>query len=288
MKRQILLLTTGQCEWRGLPPFLAAAFADRSDVSCESVGDVYTSFTSEEIQIAQLSIPTNGTRGPVEKLAKALLSVPLDYYDCSLALAVDDLELVNAGQAGQVYSFFRSAVVSEIARLKLDEREKQLVRKRCSFHLLAPMVEGYFFADSSAVSRACQEAGGSPSQPWSTTSSPTLEDFATTDTLFVDRITSPDRSKQDRKGNKDIAWCSSDRERHPKRYIQFLCRAASHGYREGRGGVAALSQLDARKVVAAKAPLMSNMLADIEDCLGLSPGLGIGGAPPVPGVIRNL
>jgi hypothetical protein len=172
-------------------------------------------------------------------------------------------------------------------RAPLTHEELERLRDRCSFHLLAPMVEAYFFGDPSAIARALSTASAPSTTTWCTCGL-SVEQFATSDPPYVDYAASPTLSKAERAGDKSLAWRAAERELHPKHYLQFLCRAGPLGYREGKAGVAALSKLAFPQVVAAGAPLPSEMLADIEDGLGLTPMLGAGAPAQHPGVLRNL
>lgn len=285
MTQHVLLLLTGMCEHTGLPRALRAAFSSRADVTFRTHGDVYTSFTSEAVPVGALRAQSSSKgRGPVDKLACALLDAGLTQR-CDLAIAVDDLELVNVGHEADVRELFRDALEREAAGL--THAELQRVAQRCSFHLLAPMVEAYFFGEHDAVERALQNAGAPQGTTWSTSGS-SVEDFATSDAVYCDRSTSPDLPKVERKGDKGLAWRSANRERHPKHYVEFLCRDTLLGYREGRAGVAALEKLDLPQVLAGGAPLLAELLADVEDALGLPAVLGAGAGPRAPGVLRNL
>jgi hypothetical protein len=287
-KRRVLLLLTGTCERRGLPRALDAAFAHRVDVQFEFYGE-HQSFTSESVPIASILQQVNpAERGPVDKLASALLDAGLE-RGCDLAIAVDDLELINAGRAREVRALFRAAVDREVAKFALTSVERERIAARCSFHLLAPMVEAYFFGERDAVQRALDHANAPAGIAW-TTSSPSIETFRASDQTYADRVASPDLRKPERDGDKALAWRAANREAHPKHYMEFLCRHAPLGYREGKAGVAALEKLDFASVLAAPggAPLLAELLADLEDGLGLPSVLGSGAPPRVPGVLRNL
>lgn len=286
MTKRVLLLLTGTCEQRGLPPALEAAFAG-VDVTFELYGE-YQSFTSDSVPIADIIEQSSDVdRGPVDKLASALIDAGRE-RGCDLAIAVDDLELVNVGRASDVRALFRSAFVREAARGEsLTTVERARLAARCSFHILAPMVEAYFFGEPAAIDRAFHSAKAPAGTTWTTTS-PSVEAFLTSDAGYTDRVTSPDLPKTERHGDKTLAWRAANREKHPKHYMEFLCRNAPLGYREGRAGVAALEKLDFPRVLAGGAPHLAELLADLEDGLGLPSVLGAGVPPRAAGVLRNL
>lgn len=284
--RRVHLLLTGVCERNGLPDALARLFAPRVDVQFVSAGE-FDSFTSGEISVRDLGrVDAHSVHldGPVDKLARALVRNVLE-GECDLVVAIDDLELVNENGVEDVRGFFRAAVEREIdGKLTISQQER--LAKRASFHLLAPMVEAYFYGETDAIGRALDEAGVDPWPAWSIACTD-LEKFATTDAEFLDREKYPDLSKEQRR-KKSLAWRTADRQRHPKRYLEYLCRDGSLGYREGRSGVAALRGLAFEQVSKMGVPLLRQMLADVEEALELDPVLGEGVPPRAARVLRNL
>ncbi len=110
------------------------------------------------------------------------------------------------------------------------ERSAALVRERCSFHLLAPMIEAYFFGEPAALTRA-----GATRAAQVDGKTRDLEEFLTADADF---LAPPDGG---------AVWARPERARHPKCYLQFLCDPTGtqrRAYRETKEGVAALRALD--------------------------------------------
>lgn len=285
MTLRVGLLLTGRCERDGMPTALTNAFGEHADVTFEAIGDDLHSFTSEDITAKVLAgQKANGATGPVEKLATALVSAVFE-RTWDLVIAIDDLELCNTGRAQEVRAFFKDAVTRELDRIHATPAERLRVAGEASFHLLAPMVEAYFFGEDAAVERAVSTAGVSPLPTWSMDGG-SLEAFHTSDVVYLDEASEPE--VDDGRARKTVAWRTSDRAGHPKRYIEFLCRTSPHGYREGKSGVAALRTLDFQAVLAAGAPLFAMLLEDIQEALGLKPRVYPSDGPILRGkVLRN-
>ena len=143
------------------------------------------------------------------------------------AFAVEDLELVNDAQPDLVLQLFRDTVRRYIKKNWKFEIDRTLseVRERCSFHLVRPMTEAYFFGEPAAVNRA--GAILPPQLPIALD----LEQFITTDLVYSNLPSS-----------EQIADMPL-RLRHPKHYLRYLCDPTlvakwSSQYRETHGGVA--------------------------------------------------
>src|SRR5262249_49813292 len=96
------------------------------------------------------------------------------------AFVVEDLELKNDNQPDLVLGLFRDTVDRYI-RATWPQTSGPVyaeVRERCSFHLLRPMVEAYFFGDPTALVRA-----GAVRQP-QLPPDLDLEQFSTVDAPF--------------------------------------------------------------------------------------------------------
>jgi hypothetical protein len=149
---QVSVFVTGKCE-EAIGDALHALFPDLA-VTVQPRRDGFTSAALGESPILD-------PRSNLRKLAAALVaevepgrrSKPPD-----MVIAIDDLELVNFDHPERPYLHFREAVrahASEhpwptaLSRTRAEDR----LRERCSFHLLVPMVEAYFFADPDALAR---------------------------------------------------------------------------------------------------------------------------------------
>jgi hypothetical protein len=259
---------------------LTRAFRGRAEVHLEAIGDVFASFTSRAVPVAQLANVSATADGPIEKLARALIRESV-WGNFDLVIAVDDVELVNVGSEHLIHQWFGAVIANEVKGLTHAQLAK--LQARASFHLLAPMVEAYFFGDAAALTRLFTAADLAQHPSWSTTS-PLLESFSTADATYTNRTAWPDLPNPP----KLDAWRNANRERHPKHYVEYLCKTHPRGYREGTAGVAALKELDFAQVVARGTPCLSDLLADIENALGLPPQLGATGQARPSTVLRNL
>ena len=240
MSRRVGLIVTGKCEHRGLGESLMRIFPDvRFEVLGREPAD---SFTSADIR----QMPASPTPSTLQKFVARLVAAvepggreePPD-----LVMAIDDLELVNAPHPALVVDRVRQAVrthlqsypgTSASARQKVIQR----VRERCSFHLLAPMVEAYFFADPAALLRA---GATRLSQVDATTID--LESFVTQDSDYLQH---PDVPHQQHPERKSWAIPMPERAQHPKHYLRFLCDPSdphTRRYAEAKGGAEALRLL---------------------------------------------
>lgn len=230
MSVRVGLLVTGKCEQRGLGESLERVFPEARF----EVLDRIESFTSADLrEVPESEVPTT-----LQKFAASIVAA-VEEDPPDLVMAVDDLELVNAPHPELVADRVREAVqhhldhhawTSDATRQRVTQR----VLERCSFHLFAPMVEGYFFAEPEALKRA-----GSTRPARLDLGSPDLENFLTDD---PDYLGHPDVSHQ----QKRKSWAIPDRARHPKHYLRFLCdpgNPLTDRYVETKGGAAALREL---------------------------------------------
>lgn len=146
-----------------------------------------------------------------------------------LVVGVDDLELANLHQPDIVSRCIRHGVENYFVRHPVgsgsEERYRQMLREKCSFHLLVPMPEAYFFGERAALERA-----GVAERVHARLCCEDLEALATDDPTFEARPEHPG----------DL--------RHPKRYLSHLLlrsgRAGPRPYRETRDGARALESLE--------------------------------------------
>lgn len=203
-----------------------------------------------------------------------------------LVVAVDDLELANVDQPKVVVDHLKGAVRDHVERsfqAGARDRAYDAVRERCSFHLLCPMTEAYFFGEPAALTRA-----GTVRASLFAEATADVEAFDVDDPTFLEP---PDVAHE---GD----WRRADRRRHPKRYLKFLTDADGDGsgtYRETRGGVAALRTLAWSDVFRHRdrACFARSLFEDLADGLGrASPHLGDVAAvtwlPGRAGILRNV
>ena len=260
--KQVVLITTGRCEQLALGDSLKRYFPDATFIAPEP----RDSFTSTRVRLTAAPPPRPG--GPlavVDRLAQAMVAmtdpgrngVPPD-----LVIAVDDVELVNLDQLEVVTSTLRNAVKRHLdtyawPSARRREQAAERIREHCSFHLMCPMVEAYFFGEPAALTRA-----GAKRASTVDAMAHDVEDFVTDEAPF---LTAPDGTKH---------WATTDRKKHPKRYLQYLIDPEgvdAKSYREAEGGRRALSALDWSGVLSVEAHtlLARSLFSDLADALGM-------------------
>lgn len=202
------------------------------------------------------------------------------------AILVDDLELQNVGNATGVTEYFRNAA-SALARTCSESTVNRL-RRRVSVHVVAPMIEAYFFAD-----RAALTAGGlAPSiSPIVGPGAP--EEFYTTDPAFLAPAAENPQALETRKRTVE-QWRSAMRCVHPKHYLMYLLERSGCHYAEVDQGRAALRALDLRTAWSLRGSrwgLLGALVDDVADMLDVPSPTPVRatGATSGPGqFLRNL
>ncbi|MGM0575152.1 MAG: hypothetical protein ACQEXJ_05415 [Myxococcota bacterium] len=211
---------------------------------------------------------------PMRRLAKAMIMEASEGEDgtpADLVVAVDDLELANFDQPDVVCEHLRQAIDDEIGERQLSMRAEQRLRdrlkERCSFHLLAPMVEAYFFGEHDALVRA----GCAPSVQPHLRNANDVESFFSTDTDWLPVC----QARNQHQAAAGFPWW--EEERHAKHYLEYLVDREGGDYDEMVGGRRALEDLDWQAVGQAtgSVALVRAMMEDIADTF----------APPLPNPI---
>jgi hypothetical protein len=146
-------------------------------------------------------------------------------------IVLDDVELGNVGREDFVVRAFRTAVDAKLTTLKgaHSDTEFQEIRTRvqscCSFHMLCPMVEAYFFADPMTLTSGGVAAGNQPMLVHPTD----VEQFdASPDPHPHWQSLCQIKNAQQKSIN---PWWKT--ERHPKRYLAHLLSvSAAPAYHE--------------------------------------------------------
>lgn len=275
----VALVVTGRLEHLALPQALRRIFPD-ADFHAELREDGFTS--------TRVALPLPERLTNADKLAQRLIAAVdpgRGHAPADFAIAIDDLELANVHQPEVVLDYFRQALRRQLdaywPSTSRTDKTRRIMQERCSFHLLVPMVETYFFGEAEALARA-----GARRASVVDPAAIDLEQFETTDPSFLEAEF------------ESALWATEDRARHPKRYLQFLCDPAgqgAHRYRETQGGVKALRELAWQQVMSRATSVMflRSLLDDLADALGVSPphpgdchSLTVRGAGR--GVLRNL
>lgn len=277
--RRIKLVVTGDLEAKVLAASLRRQFpsscVDGVPVSWQTPRKVHGATTH---RLRPGAPPSN----PMRTLAKAVLAEALigdGGRPADLVVAIDDLELHNVDQPDAVCAAFRAAMAEEAPRFLRDRSAHEqaeargLIRSRCSFHLVSPMIESYFFGETDALLRVGCGRGVTPlvrSSDW--------EDFWVTDPAFVARC----EAENEKKAAPPLANNWWREERHAKHYLESLVAQAGRFYEETAGGAEALSTLDWPFVPreAVDCPLIRALFADLADFFGVHSPLGEGTQSP--------
>lgn len=272
---RVRLVVTGDLERLALGPSLesilrAAGANVHFDTSFKAVNGAMTTAPLRDPSDRTLPVPA-----PVRRMANALVTETLIRRPLpDLVVGIDDLELANAHQPEVVVAWLRRAL-----REVLDEKyppypsrdaaelARAALRARCSFHLLVPLVETYFFAEPAALTRAGVAAGVPVHRVGDD-----VEKFETNDPLFLPLA----MIRNAEMAARQITWWCE--ERHPKRYLEFLVERSGGLYDETRGGREALKGLDWPAVGAEPeaARFARSLFEDLAEWLGIPNPLGSG------------
>lgn len=295
--RRIKLIVTGDLEHRALHLALQRAFPQNgagAEVKFETPRKI-SSFTSAKLAAlppdARFELTSKGKKQPVVLMAEALL---VEAQNCDLAVAIDDLELANQDQPSIVIDLLRRAVQQTILDKKLtpseESRIREQARKVCSFHLLDPMIEAYFYGDVASLYGKDRPLV-QPTRPQLV--DPNVENFETDDPTFLPLAT----EKNNAMSSEGYPWWRH--ERHPKYYLEHLAARSGNSYDEVTEGKAILGGLDWPSVPEgpASVPFLRSLFQDLADALGVPNPLPFGNEHPLtyPGkkkpaalILRNL
>jgi hypothetical protein len=284
---KIRLVVTGDCEEAALHHALQNCFPDARFDRPHRVD----SFTSTPLR----DPPSPGCKDTLDKFTHKL--VELTDEDDALVIGVDDQELHDnpANLAHALRQSVQRKIEEFASSLPSRERLAQKLRERCSFHLLVPMVEAYFFCDPKALKQ-----GGAIIESRFDSLKHDVEDFVVDD---VDYMTAPETTAESEpnKERRKRSWAKAIevRRRHPKHYLKYL--SSPHDpfgsqYKETKHGADALRSLDWTRVLAEQTHVRSvrALLNDIADFLSWPPFAGnevqdtSRSAPRRASVLRNL
>lgn len=292
---EVHLITTGTMEFHGLAHALARLFPshDFAVVDRTGNGDHFEGITSTPLSGAVPSGVRENTDVIIAEAASLAAAMARSRRD-GLVFIVDDLELANQGDPASVTSVVGEAVAEHLGRLTVVGNQaltRAALRARVSFHLAAPMIEAWLFADQHGL----VNAGVTGERPAHLGCGTALEDFLVTDAGFLqDDCSNCEKWATLLQGGRTLTrskrkancpeWCKGDRSvngRHPKRYLAWLCRDSTQKkcstYREhdgvtpsARTGATALAQLDWSRVRLGEVhmPFLNALVEDLADALG--------------------
>jgi hypothetical protein len=293
---RVVMIPTGLAEWHGLVGAFARLFPGHtfevlpSAREMEAAPDRYPldGFTSTRLTDAHEKRPPESALELIARAAQtALGDTRARVAPADLVIVLDDLEPANADQPDRVLRVFHAAARAHLAGLTVDrirQTTADALRERVSFHLAAPMIEAWFFADPAGLDRAMGAARHtSRTNRFIPGSDP--EDFSVADPAYASATEAdcPAWTSRGRKKGDRPRWLSPslDRTRHPKAYLQWLCHCPGDrsctGYQERVQGAAALRTLDWSSVWGmgrAQMPFLFALIADIAEVTGTAPAPG--------------
>ena len=292
---KVALLPTGRTEWCGLSRALGRLFPDhefyclptKAEIDSNQGSFPYNGFTSMCLTVAH---ETNPPETAMELVSRAAQEAIGDKWKeaADLVVVIDDVELPNVNQVNRVVAVMRNAVLAHLSGLYtigIQTRTKESLKSKVSFHLIAPMVEAWFFADKNALTLA-----GVPTEMNVSFNDETdPEAFITDDALYL-AATECDCTKfaalhKSKKKNHRPKWLgSSPRDKHPKGYLQWLCRdpddRSCTSYSEATGGCNALSGISWDTLLSrpeSQFALLRALIDDLNDGLNSKPTVALGG-----------
>jgi hypothetical protein len=275
---RVRFIVTGDLEVRAIRQSVRRFFP--VDVDGQSV-DFLPPQKVHEVASTPLPPPDDGVPipKPFATLANALVQAALRDQDgrpSDIVIALADLELANLDQPEIVVAHARRAVRAQIVRVQakggLDgSRVEELVRTRCSFHLMRPMCEAYLFGERAALTRA-----GAGEPPEALLVDPDVESFETNDPQWLPSCLAYNQRQRD----VGITWWRH--ERHPKEYLAHLVDRAGRHYAETAGGVAGLASLDWPRIPASPVAVKfaRSLFEDLAEAFGTTNPLGPGPTAP--------
>jgi hypothetical protein len=214
----------------------------------------------------------------IKQLAQAMLDEALvgkTGKPADLVVVIDDVELGNVGQEQVIAEHFRAAVEQVLEAKKYsrqkEESSRKILREKCAFHLVKPMVESYLFGDPNALQEAGVPKGENPKLVHPTD----VEQFETNDPLWL-----PTCLMENEKRRHSKSWWHH--ECHPKHYLEHLTERGQVFYDETTNGKKALDRIAWKTVpkCADDIPIIRSLFEDIADWFGIPNPLGKGETHP--------
>jgi hypothetical protein len=268
----VLLLVTGAMEEKALARSLKGCFPAH-DFVCKPQLDGFTSSRLPP-DFAALSETARKLLN-VDKFLKSMIGAfaPGGRRDAprpDFLLAIEDLELFNTDSPANITNTVRDGMTRNLQAWPADgpvlKRLTDALKERCSFHLMAPMTEAYFFAEPAAFARATAPGPDHLSKFDPDRTDPEL--FAIED---ADYLTPSDLPK------KDHLWRRANRRSHPKHYLEYLTDARLDNnprYDEttlGRDALADLKWASMLTAYPAALKFARSLFADLTEMLGEAP-----------------
>lgn len=265
---RIKLIVTGHLEKLALSKSLMRYFPDIHEGKNVIWDEPWQTQGATSYQLQ--SLKTGGLlSNPMKSLAKAMIAEALEgkkkgQNPADLVIVIDDVELGNLGREGIIAEHFRAAV-NDAIQLKAkgisseEARIRSIIRDKCSFHLLKPMVESYLFGDTNALGLAGVPIGITPQLVHQSD----VEAFETNDPKWLPNC----RIENTKKNNDGKPWWFH--ERHPKAYLDYLL---PKDYSETTHGSQALMKLNWPQVPKCQhdIPIFGSLFQDVADWFNIA------------------
>lgn len=234
---RIKLIVTGDLEREALDKSLHRMFLNTGcsdNVEFLPPQKIHSITSNRLPQVDCGNIPTT-----IKKLVSSILAElqsGSEGIKADMSIGIDDLELANLDQPEVVIGWVRQAVeekINEYPSQRSRDRVRRLFKEKSSFHLLKPMSEAYFYAERAALDRA-----GVSRDITSHRIGADVEEFETNDPGFLPLAHTENQSHH----QAGRAWWHS--EKHPKRYLEYLCDQSGYSYSERISGANALRALN--------------------------------------------
>jgi hypothetical protein len=190
-----------------------------------------------------------------------------------LIIAIDDVEIGNLGQENIVADHFRAAIenVFKKRQYNREDRYRDILRKKCSFHLLKPMMESYFFGEANAL----RHAGISDTEKPKLLHPTDVEKFESNDAAWL-----PICQRENTKRQQVMSWWHH--ECHPKHYLEHLTERSGVLYDENTYGKKALEKIAWKQVPKCQSDtvFIRSLFEDIAEWFGIPNPIGPGHTSP--------
>lgn len=292
-EKRIKLIVTGDSEKAALHRSLEECFPTHTVSGDSVVWDTprkEAGVTSYQLKVGKP--PSSSLIALVNAMfAEALNSKQPKGTPPDLVIVVDDVELGNAGQEGVIVQAFQTAVRDKLNALQQQQsgstfsRIQARIQTACSFHLLCPMVESYFFADSATLAVGGVAASVSPRLGHPTN----VELFDAGPDPHPDWLALCQSKNSEQQSL--YPWWQT--ERHPKHYLSHLLAiSAAPTYHETTLGAQMIQAVNWNRVAktSTDSPIISALLEDIWDWFGQTPLTGncVGQSSPATYQVRTL
>jgi len=270
---RIKLIVTGDMEKLALHKSLRRFFPNERDGQEVIWDQPRKTQCATSYQLSPLQTDNSNLSTAMKQLAQAMLDEALvgkKGKPADFVVVIDDVELGNLGQENVIAAHFKNAVRQKFNKYKdkyntkTIQRYQDILRHKCSFHLLKPMVESYLFGDTNALRVAGVPKGESPKLVHID-----VEQFETNDPIWLPTCIMENAKRQQ-------PWWHH--ECHPKHYLEHLTERGQIFYDETTNGKNALEGLAWRKVpkCADDTPFIRSLFEDIADWFDIPNPLGKG------------